>query len=248
MRKPPDVKQFHRFPVTAATCLLAIAVTFALWGHWNVEPLLEDGNVRRWQLWRLITSALPHTSPYHLIFNVYWTWVFGTLIEEVFGHFKTAAIFIFLALGSGAAEYALMNGGVGLSGVGYGLFGMLWVLSHRDARFAGAVDANTVALFVIWFFICIVLDATGAMPIANVAHGSGALLGGMVGWAISARGTLRTVRASTAALFVVAAVGGATIGRPWVNFAKDGSHGEFELGFEALNANRMKKRCDGFAM
>jgi membrane associated rhomboid family serine protease len=199
---------------------------------------MEDGNVRRGELWRLVTSALPHGDLFHLMFNAYWIWAFGTLVEDVFGHVKTAALFVLLALGSGAAEYALLTGGIGLSGVGYGLFGMLWVLSRRDPRFAGSVDSNTTALFVVWFSACVVLTVTGIMPVGNVAHGVGALIGAAVGIAIAARGVRRISAAFATAVVVAGGLVGATVARPWVNLSNHGANGEFRLGYDALMADR----------
>jgi predicted ribosomally synthesized peptide with SipW-like signal peptide len=239
VRRPPEITHLPRFPVTGGTCLLAIGVTLAYWSNnVDVSPLMEDANIRRGQLWRLVSSALPHGNFLHLAFNLYWTWVFGTLVEEVFGHLRTFAVFVLLAFGSGAAEYALLDGGIGLSGVGYGLFGMLWVLSRRDDRFADAVDANTTSTFVIWFFFCVVLDVTGMMPIANIAHGAGAALGALLGLAIAGTRVQRIPAAAGLAAFVVATLIGATVARPWINLSKTGGRGEFELGYKALEANR----------
>jgi hypothetical protein len=33
-------------------------------------------------------SALPHLDVFHILFNVYRLWAFGTLIEEVRGHYE----------------------------------------------------------------------------------------------------------------------------------------------------------------
>jgi len=242
MRHPPEIKELPRFPVTGGTILLAIGVTLAYWGHkLDVAPLLEDANVRRWQLWRLVTSALPHGSVYHLAFNAYWIWVFGTLVEKIIGHLRTLAIFLLLAAGSGAAEYGILTGGIGLSGVGYGLFGMLWVLSKRDERFADAVDQNTTALFVLWFFICIGLDLSGVMPIANVAHGVGALLGVLIGYAIAGRAGARARAVTALAILCTASLACATVARPWVNLARDGGAGEIQLGIDAIRAGRNRE-------
>ena len=136
MRRPPPLTHAPRYPATAGTILLAIAATLAWWGKANVSFLLEDAHLAHGQMWRLFSSVLLHADPFHLIFNVYWLWVFGSLIEEHLGSLRTFALYLFLAAGSGAAEYAILDGGVGLSGVGYGLFGMLWVLTWlgRPAR------------------------------------------------------------------------------------------------------------------
>src|SRR5712691_287592 len=185
MRQPPKVTEFLKYPVIAGIALLATGVTVADWLKMDVTPLVENAMVRHGELWRLGTCIFPHVSALHLIFNVYWLWVFGTLLEEVYGHFKTVALILLFAVGSGAWEFAITVGGIGLSGVGYGLFGLLWILSRRDDRFRDAIDAKTVQLFVIWFFLCIVTTVTNVMPVANIAHGTGAVLGILTGLAIT---------------------------------------------------------------
>lgn len=114
-----------------------------------------------------------------------WLWIFGTLIEETFGHLKTAVLILLFAVGSSAWEFGLAIGGVGLSGVGYGLFGLIWMLSRYDKRFRDAIDRRTVQLFIGWFFFCIIATVTNIMPVANVAHGTGAILGILTGLAIA---------------------------------------------------------------
>src|SRR4029453_5340230 len=148
MRPPPPPADFLRYPITVGVGVLAVAATVAWHSGRDVSPLFM--NFRAWhgEYWRLLTSALPHVDVFHLLFNLYWLWVFGSAVEGTFGQLRTAAIFLFFAGGSAAAEYAVFEGGVGLSGIGYGLFGLLWVLSRRDERFRGAVDAQTVGLFV----------------------------------------------------------------------------------------------------
>src|SRR5512133_2996627 len=112
MRAPPPLREFHRYPIVAGTAILAIAVTAAWWIGRDVSVLMEDIGIRRGQLWRLLTSALPHANVLHLAFNLYWLWVFGAMVEAAYGHLKTLAILLLLSAGSSAAEYALMHGGV----------------------------------------------------------------------------------------------------------------------------------------
>ncbi len=237
MRTPPKPTEILRYPVVSGVGLTAIGVTFAWWAKVDMSPLMETAMIRRGELWRLVTSMFPHVDSLHLIFNVYWLWVFGTLVEEVFGHLKTAGVILLFAAGSGAFEFAFAVGGVGLSGVGYGLFGMLWILSLRDPRFHDAVDRRTIELFVLWFVICIITTVTKVMPVANIAHGAGALLGVLTGAAI-ARPNRRLP--AVAGLVATLAVGlwASTLGRPRVNFSSSAGEEEARWGYDALTAEK----------
>ena len=234
MRKPPDPITFYRYPVVGGTAILAAAVSIAWWMKVDVSLLFENDAVRKGQIWRLLTSALPHVNLMHLAFNLYWLWVFGTLFEESFGHLRTLIIFAVLALGSGAADYAVAEGGVGLSGVVYGLWAAVLVLSRLDERFRGAVDAQTHMLFIAWFFLCILMTVKKVMPVANVAHGVGALLGAVMALPLANRWP-RLGWSAAAALLMVFIIG-ATIARPFINFTRAGAATEARLGYEALVA------------
>jgi GlpG protein len=238
MRQPPGLSDFPKFPVTGGTCLLALGITLAWWAHLlDVSPLLVGIEVRQGQLWRLVTSALVHLDVLHLAFDVYWTWVFGSIIEVTLGHLACLLIFALLAAGSGAAQYAFTSGGgAGLSGVGYGLFGMLWVLTHRDRRFKDVIDSQTAGVFVAWFFFCIVLTYLGK-PIGNVAHGMGFAMGALLGWGLSGNSAMRLVAGSVTAFLLAANLLAATIFRPWVNFSHD-ARAEAYVGYMALTDNQ----------
>jgi len=237
LRRAPSLAEFPRYPITAGLALLAIVVTAAWWLHMDISPVLPTAMIRRGEWWRLVTGILPHVNLLHLVFNLYWLWVFGTILEVVFGPIKTAALMLLFALGSSAMEFAFLSGGVGLSGVGYGLFGLLWILSTRDERFRDAVDAATVQLFVFWFFICIVATITDIMPVGNIAHGGGAVLGILTGFAI-ATPRRRIAIASAIGVVVLLALGAATLWRPAVNMSREEGYEEGSWGYDALIAGR----------
>lgn len=196
--------------------------------------------VRRGELWRLVTSIFPHVDVLHLIFNLYWLWVFGSLVEQVYGHFKTAALVLLFAVGPNAFEYAFSSGGVGLSGVGYGLFGLLWILSKRDERFRGAVDQRTIQLFVIWFFFCIFATATNLMRVGNVAHGAGGIFGILTGFAVTMQKRRIPITAGIGLLLGVS-FWAATIGRSKVNFSAYASYDECKRGYDAMRSNHSEE-------
>ena len=240
VRRAPTWTEFPKYPVTAGTAALAIGVTVAWWSKVDISPLFETAMIRRGEIWRLFTSVFPHTDMLHLAFNIYWTWVFGTLVEQVYGHLKTAALIALFAVGSGSFEFAFAVGGVGLSGVGYGLFGLLWILSSRDDRFRDAVDQRTVQLFVGWFAFCVATTVLKIFSVANIAHATGAVLGILVGAAISIPHRRVQATAAIAALLLFG-LWGSTLGRPRINLSATAGYEEGKWGYEALLAGRDKE-------
>jgi membrane associated rhomboid family serine protease len=220
MLAPPSLSRAPYYPVTASVALAAIAVTLMWWGGQPVDDLFMNGLVwDKWQLWRALTSTLLHVNFFHLAFNLYWIWTFGTLAERAFGHVRCAAIFLLLAFGSMLAEFVFLSGGVGLSGVGYGLWGLFWILEKHDARFADAVDQRTSQTFIGWFVLCIVLTVTGVMPVANIAHGVGAVMGVLLGFVICGRPVVRLNCMAGLAAILIFVVLGSTVFWPAINLS-----------------------------
>src|SRR6266700_841563 len=235
MRQPPKVTEFPKYPVIAGIALLATGVTIARSINMDVTPLEENAMIRHGELWRLVTSIFPHIGALHLIFNVYWLWVFGTLLEEVYGHLKTLALVLLFAIIPNALEYAFAAGGVGLSGVGYGFFGLLWVLSKRDERFRDAIDKRTIQLFVIWFFFCVVGTLTNIVRIGNVAHGAGAVVGILAGFTITMPERRAVISAGIGTILLFG-LWASTQGRPRVNLSVYGSYDECKRGDDAMRS------------
>lgn len=235
--KIPSWKEIPKYPAISGIALLAVGLTVAWWSGTNMSLLLENVEIRRGQLWRFATGTLLHLDILHLAFNLYWLWVLGTTVERIYGHFKTILLILLFAFGSSSLDFAVSQGGVGLSGVGYGLFGLLYVLSNHDERFRESLDKRTINLFVGWFFICILTTLAHVFNVANVAHAAGALLGTLVGYSIvlPARRSL-----IVGAICVVMLFGfcGATFGRPVINLSSQGGYEEGQRGYDALIANR----------
>ena len=242
MLHPPSMLSLHRHPATGSVCVLAMLTTMWWWNGGDVGQLTLDARAWHSQPWRLVTSVLPHVDLMHLAFNIYWVWVFGTKIESVFGSFRTVSVILLLAVGSALAEYALAAGGVGLSGVGYGFFGFLWVLCRRDPRFDGVIDHRTIQLFVGWFFLCIILTAADVWHVGNVAHGAGGLLGVLLGFAAAPRyGQERVVACVLLVASLLSIAVGGTVGRPYLNHSGAVGRDLAYLGYEALKEGRYEQ-------
>lgn len=217
----PSLAHWQRYPVTVGIAIGAVVMT--LWSDFgeSSRSISWDMTTQFWtgQLWRPLTSCLMHVDYLHLIFNLYWLWIFGAAIEEVFGSTRMFLTAIFLGVGSSLAQYAFSAPGIGLSGVGYGLFGMIWVLHRWDRRFHESIDDFTIKLFIVWFFVCIALTFMDIWRIGNFAHGSGALLGVLLGFAIVVKDKRWKKAFSFLLVFSMSAIfAAASIGREYVNF------------------------------
>jgi tetratricopeptide (TPR) repeat protein len=95
------------------------------------------------------------------------------------------------------------------------------------------MDSATVKLFVGWFFVCIAATVAGMLPVANVAHGAGAAVGLLVGWA--AVGPRRSLAIAGTVLLTVACVAGAWVARPYVNLSGEPALELAILGDAALD-------------
>jgi len=244
MRRPPSPAFWQDFPVTSITALLAISVTFVWMTGRDISFLFCNFEVPEGQVWRLVTCTLPHVNVMHLAFNVYWLWVFGTAIENEFGSWRTLAILLLFAIASSAADFALDQGGVGLSGVGYGLFGLLWVLSRYDERFFDAVDAQTILLFVFWYFLCIWITKAHIMAVGNVAHGAGAIVGLLLGRTLVTQGIGQSRAGLVTAGFVGLCLFGALVARPDINFGADIGLELAKQGYRDLKEGRNERAVE----
>ena len=246
MHRPPPLSHWHRFPATIGIAAAAIGVTLAGWSKLGFEPFVMDFRAWHGEPWRLLVSALPHLDLIHLVFNLNWVWVFGTIIERVLGWKALTAFAVLFAAISAATEYALFDGGVGLSGVVYGFFGLLWVLSRRDDRFRGLIDQQTILLLVVWFVLCCVLTAADIWRVGNAAHAGGFVAGAVVGLALSTKGSARFGATTGLIAMTAIALVAATAGRPYVNMGRPNADEAAFIAYGHLVANRDEEALAGF--
>ncbi len=202
----PSIAALARRPITTGLGLAAILTTVLWESGYAIDALTMTPAALGSEPWRLLTSVLPHIGPVHLIFNVYWLLILGGAVEERCGARVTVGLIVLTAVASAALEHALFAGGVGLSGVGYGLFGFCWVCARRHVAFEDVMDAATARTFVVWFVICCVTTVTGVLEVANAAHAGGWALGMLAGlaWSFPARRPLALVGTTAAAVLCVA--------------------------------------------
>jgi membrane associated rhomboid family serine protease len=169
----------------------------------------------RGELWRPFTTTLLHGNWIHALFNLYWLWGFGQVLEQRLGSLRFLALCVLLAYVSMLPEYMVLNYHaepraqtpiVGFSGVIYGLFGLLWVGRRWRPEFEAVCHDDIVRLMLGWLVLCVGLTWTRLMPVANIAHAAGLLFGILYGLAaFSPHRRLRWVCVSSLATVVVLA-------------------------------------------
>ena len=130
-----------------------------------------------------VLTTLLHGGGFHLMFNLYWVNRFAPWMEARWGPLPLALGYLWLAFGTGGIELLLDQSGIGLSGLVYGVVGFLWFADRDLPESHKLVRWTDVQFFTGWFFLCIAITWLGLLNVGNVAHGSGAALGSILGLA-----------------------------------------------------------------
>ncbi len=134
--------------------------------------------ILRGEVWRLFTPVIVHGGWVHLLLNMMWLLDLGSMIEGRQSTGKFGLLALVFALGSNIGQYFLAGPlFCGMSGVVYGLLGYVWMRGKFDPSSGLFLHPHTVAMMLIWFFLCLANVIPG---IANGAHAVGLAMG--VAW------------------------------------------------------------------
>ncbi len=119
----------------------------------------------------------------HLLFNAWWVRDLGRAIEGAWGPLAVAGLVVGTAVAASASQWIAVGPGIGLSGVVFGLAGFLFALRRTHPVAAALMHPGMVNALLGWFVICVILTEMGSLPVANWAHGGGAVWGLAAGYA-----------------------------------------------------------------
>lgn len=250
MVSDPILRALARHPLDARAVitLMVLGGTLSLmaFSGADFDALVLDEKTWQTRPWSVATSVLLHGNAMHLGFNLLVLWQLGRIVEAIWGTWRTTLFLLFLAVGSNSAQWALGGGAIGLSGVVYGLFGLLWAASRWHTDKLGLLNPSVTRMLVGWFFLCILLTESGTLRIANVAHGSGALLGAALGWSLSGardrRGWRWLLFPGLTLLFTLAG----QYGRPYLNFSPSRAREVFAIGYAQEQADENRAALASF--
>ena len=154
-------------------------------------------SIQRGEVWRLVTPIFLHLGVFHLLFNMYWLFLFGGQIEHRYGSFWFGMLVIAGAaipnlvqcvvpgdLGGSAPFFYgnyFINGLGGMSGVNYALLGFIMMKMSYDRSSNLFVPQSTVFFLLAWLVFCMtpIAEDYFGLHVANWAHA----IGLFVGWA-----------------------------------------------------------------
>ena len=146
------------------------------WQDEGLKPVLSG------ELWRLVTPIFLHFNILHILFNCWIITVEGTMIELRRGTLRLSLLVLVSAVVSNLGQYFYMERvnveGLhlfgGLSGVGYALFGYLWMKGQYEPESGLTLHPYTIFAMLSWLALCM----TGSLgPVANAAHLVGLFVG-----------------------------------------------------------------------
>lgn len=160
------------------------------------DPASGEGplfiQIRKGELWRLVSPCILHKDLLHILFNMLWLWYLGKPVEQRIGPMRTFFLSLIAGAGSNTIQY-LMSGPffIGYSGIITALAGFIWMrerlapwegypLNRSTILFLLFFIAAIFALQVVSFFIQIFTSYHFAPNIANTAHIAGAIIGALL--------------------------------------------------------------------
>ena len=207
MREIWDAPIHKRAPLTVA--LIAASILVALGTDlgekrsaverltFSVQSIDPDGfevdhgfeNIRRGEVWRIVSPIFVHFGLPHLFFNMLALMMFGDLIEVKKKTWRLALIVAVAAVAGNVGQYFGEGGNFGgMSGVDFALAGYLWVKGHADPEDGLALDPRNAALMIVWLLLGVIASRvdSGEMlktvpRMANLAHGVGLAVGMLFG-------------------------------------------------------------------
>ena len=165
----------------------AASVGFAMSFMGGSGQLMEAGwlyapDVANGEWYRLVTSMFLHFGIVHIAFNMYALYLFGPLLEQLYGHIEYLVIYFLCGIGGSVLTllFAPESAAAGASGAIFGLFGLAFVVSRRRHLLLG--PQARAMLSQVGALLVINLVFTFAVPgISWTGHIGGLLVGGLIG-------------------------------------------------------------------
>lgn len=132
-----------------------------------IRSHLRD-DLRRGEIWRLVTPIFIHFGFLHLLFDMYWLYVLGCEIEIRRKSWRLLGLVIIAAIASNVGQYYVYRWPIfgGMSGVDLALFGYVWMKGLYDPELGMSLSRQTVMFMLLYLVFTVQSD----LSIAHAAH------------------------------------------------------------------------------
>jgi membrane associated rhomboid family serine protease len=146
--------------------------------------LVADG-----EWWRIITSAFFHLGLIHLGFNMYVLYLYGPIVERMYGRLEYAAIYLLCAAGGGVLTILVdpRQFAAGASGAIFGIIGLLFAVSRRHHAVLGR-EARSMMAGIGSYLVFLLLFTFLVPNISWTGHLGGLVVGAVLGFVLPPTG------------------------------------------------------------
>ena len=135
--------------------------------------------IREGEVWRLITPILLHGSLWHIGFNMYALFSFGTGLERRFGHFRFLVLYLLAGFSGNVLSFLFTSGiSVGSSTSIFGLIAAEGIFLYQNRKLFGEEAKQAIGNVVSVAAINLIIGLSSGGLIDNWGH-IGGLLGGL---------------------------------------------------------------------
>ncbi len=151
--------------------------------HWSTFFGLTPASFWRGWIWQPVTYMFLHGGIFHLLFNMFVLWMFGTTLESTWGSRRFLTFYFVCGIGAGLLNAAVTPSStvptVGSSGAIYGLLMAFGILFPNQLIYIWGIFPVRAKYFVIGIGLIELIAVTGAAQsgIAHFAHLGGMLFG-----------------------------------------------------------------------
>lgn len=145
--------------------------------------------VAQGEWWRIFTSAFFHLGLIHIGFNMYVLYLYGSIVEHMYGPIEYAAIYLLCAAGGSVLTILVdpVQTAVGASGAIFGVIGLLFVVSRRHHAVLGREARSMIGGM--GSYLVFLLIFTFVVPgISWTGHLGGLAVGAILGFLLPPTG------------------------------------------------------------
>jgi membrane associated rhomboid family serine protease len=178
---PPRLTPGVKFLLIANVALYVIEL-LPFVGTWTVTwGMLIPARAYAGEVWRFVTYMFLHdptpSDPWHILFNMLGLWMFGVIIEQMWGTRRFIGFYLFTGISAGMLSFILWHGEIiGASGAILGLLTVFaWYFPREKLLLFFIIPVAARTAVIIFGVISLLFAIQSAGGIAHLTHLAGIL-------------------------------------------------------------------------